>query len=76
LGGEEVEDFVNCDVVAGKIDVDIKVAFVLGVGRLDAGDVVIFDEHRAVGGGCGLEGEWALEILFGRWVLKVDGVGD
>ena len=55
LGGEEVEDFVNCVIVAGEVDIDIQVAFVSGVGRVDAGDVVVFNEHRAVGGG----GSWA-----------------
>ena len=76
MGGEEVEDFVNCVVEAGKVDVDIQVAFVSEVGRLDAEDVVIFDENRVMGGGGGLEGEWALKILSSGWVVEVDGVGD
>ena len=75
MGGEEVEDFFNCVIVVGNVDIQIKSAFVLGLGRVDAKDVVVFNEHRAVGGAGGLEGKWALEILSSRWVIEVDGVG-
>ena len=76
LGGEEVEDFVNCVIIVGEVDIDIKVVFISGVGRVYAGDVVVvFNEHRTVGGGGGLEGKWALEVLSSRWVVEVDGVG-
>ena len=75
LGGEEVEDFVNCVIVVGELDIDINVVFVSGVNRVDAGYVVIFNEHRAVGGCDGLEGKWALEVMYGRWVVEVDEVG-
>ena len=74
MGGEEVEDFVDCVVIFREVDVDIEAAFVSGVVRVNAGDVVVFYEHRGVGGGGGLEGKWALEVLSGRWVVEVDGV--
>ena len=66
LGGEEVEDFVDCVVIAREVDVTIEAAFVSGAGRVNAGDVVVFYYHRGVGGGGGLEGMWALEVLFGK----------
>ena len=75
MGGEEVEDFVNCVIVAREIDVGIEAAFVSGVGLIYTGDVVVFNEDRAVRRGGGLEGTWNLEILSGIWVVKVYGVG-
>ena len=35
MGGEEVDDFVNCGIVAGEVDIDINVVFVSDVGRVD-----------------------------------------
>ena len=76
MGGEEVEDLANCVIVIGEIYVDIEVVFVSGVDRVDARDVVVFNnEHRAVGRGGELEGEWALEVMSSRWVVEIDGVG-
>ena len=57
------------------VDIDINAAFVSGVCRVDAGDAVVFNEHRAVVGGGGLEGKWALEILPSRCLVELDGVG-
>ena len=74
LGNEEVEELVDNVVIAWEIDVDINGVFVSGVGRVNAGDVVVFYEHWGVGGGGGLEGKWALEVLSGGWVVEVDGV--
>jgi len=74
LGGEKVEDFVDCVVIVRDVDVDIEAAFVSGVGQGNVGDVVVFYEHRGVGGGGGLEGKWALEVLSGKWVVEVDRV--
>ncbi len=42
---------------------------------MDAGDVVIVDEYRGMCWGGGCESKGALEILLGRWVVDVDGVG-
>ena len=39
MGDEEVEEFVDCDVIAREVDVHIKCAFVSGAGRVNAGDV-------------------------------------
>ncbi len=42
---------------------------------MDAGDVIVIDEYRGMCWGGGCEGEGALQIMFGRWVMDVDGVG-
>ena len=65
MGGEEVEEFVDCVVIAREVDVDIKGVFISRVGLANAGDVLVFYEHQGVGGGGVLEGKWALEVLSG-----------
>ena len=74
MGAKEVKDFVDCVVIVRKVDEDLDVTFISGVGRVNAGDVLVFYEHKGVGGGSGLEGKWALEVLSRRWVVEVDGV--
>ena len=65
MGGEEVKEFVDSVVIAWALDVGVEGVFVSGVGRVNTGDVVVFYEHRGVGGGGELEGKWALEVLSG-----------
>ena len=65
LGGEEVHEFANGVIIVWEVVVDVEGVFVAGISRVDAGDVVVFYDHWGVGGGVGLEGKWALDVLFG-----------
>jgi len=70
LGGEPVQKFIDNVVVVGEVDVDKEGVFVAKVGRVDAGDAVVFYGYWGVGGGVDFEGEWASEVLFGRRAVE------
>ena len=74
MGGEEVDELVDRVVIDREVDVEVEAAFISGIDRVNTGDVVVFYEHRDSGGSGGMEDEWGLEVLFGRWVVEIDGV--
>ena len=78
MGKLVVEDLKDCDfvvVVVGEVHVDRVCADVWVFGRMYSREVLVLDEYRAMCRGQRDEGERALQVLAGRRVVEVDGVG-
>jgi hypothetical protein len=75
LVGEDREDRSLVGDVVREVYVDLVGAYVGIIGRVCAREVLVLEEEWAVCRGQRGEGERALQVLAGRWVVDVDGVG-
>ena len=74
MGCEDVDDVFGVVVVFQKVYIDVEVAVVLGVCRVNAGNKVVFDNYGVECVCSRLEEERVLEVLPGGWVVEVDRV--